>query len=390
MKCQYCGNEIEEGKVYCSFCGKEARFIPDYNELDDKLLSYVSGQETGEIKPVYNPDIKKNVSDDLIADKDELRQTVGFFTMKVKLVILFVALFLSVITVITCFIVNSVTENRNYNSYDYQMEMGQASQDAKEYDDAFDYYNRALEIKENDSDALIALAELYLATGDEASYIDYLNQALDTIEDKTIIYKMLINYYDDNEEYDKIIDLCNSLDDKNLLYLFTEYLVPKPIFSSNGGNFSESFELSINAMNDCTVFYTLDGSDPSVNGYLYDDTITIDEGHTIVKAIAMNSKGVCSDVAEAEFEVVLKELVGPSASLPSGDYPDGGEITLTCESGFVIFYTWDGSTPNELSSQYVTPLQIPDGASVLSCVGMKPDGTTTPVTTYYYTKNVAQ
>ena len=39
MKCKRCGAEIPQGYVYCSVCGKEVQLVPDYNFLEDDMLS---------------------------------------------------------------------------------------------------------------------------------------------------------------------------------------------------------------------------------------------------------------------------------------------------------------------------------------------------------------
>ena len=35
MKCPKCGNEIEDGKLYCGVCGEEIRIVPDFDATAD-------------------------------------------------------------------------------------------------------------------------------------------------------------------------------------------------------------------------------------------------------------------------------------------------------------------------------------------------------------------
>ena len=35
MKCQKCGADIPEGKIYCEQCGSAIQMVPDYNPVDD-------------------------------------------------------------------------------------------------------------------------------------------------------------------------------------------------------------------------------------------------------------------------------------------------------------------------------------------------------------------
>ena len=46
MKCIYCGEEIKEGCIYCSACGKEAQIVPDYNEFEDDYINGLVGRDT--------------------------------------------------------------------------------------------------------------------------------------------------------------------------------------------------------------------------------------------------------------------------------------------------------------------------------------------------------
>ena len=35
MKCQKCGAEIPDNKIYCEKCGSPIQMVPDYNPVDD-------------------------------------------------------------------------------------------------------------------------------------------------------------------------------------------------------------------------------------------------------------------------------------------------------------------------------------------------------------------
>lgn len=52
-------------------------------------------------------------------------------------------------------------------------------------------------------------------------------------------------------------------------------LVAQPVFSQASGFYDSSFELTIDAPENCTVYYTLDSSAPTVNSLVYEGAITI-------------------------------------------------------------------------------------------------------------------
>ena len=77
--------------------------------------------------------------------------------------------------------------------------------------------------------------------------------------------------------------------------------VERPTFSVASGVFTEPFDLTLSAGVGNTIYYTLDGSNPTVDSDIYDgETIRISE-YTVVKATAVNAQGVASDVATATY-----------------------------------------------------------------------------------------
>lgn len=86
--------------------------------------------------------------------------------------------------------------------------------------------------------------------------------------------------------------------------------------------FIESKEVEItNDPDGSTIYYTTDGSNPSVdNGKVYTSPFTITET-TIVKAIAVK-EGESSDIVEATYTKIVPECVLPVISPQGGDTPE--------------------------------------------------------------------
>ena len=78
-----------------------------------------------------------------------------------------------------------------------------------------------------------------------------------------------------------------------------------PTFTPAAGTYYEAQEVTINcATADATVYYTLDGSDPTVNSTVYTEPIAVNENVTI-KAIAMKEGFEDSEIAEAQYILIL-------------------------------------------------------------------------------------
>ena len=91
-----------------------------------------------------------------------------------------------------------------------------------------------------------------------------------------------------------------------------------------------------------------------------------------ISAVAVNEKGVYSSVVTKEYEIAI-----PAPELPVV-FPDGGEfsqetfVLIEVPEGYHAYYTWDGSDPNILSTQYTEPVAVPKGNHVLSVIIIDP------------------
>lgn len=116
--------------------------------------------------------------------------------------------------------------------------------------------------------------------------------------------------------------------------------------------FSEFTEVVISAQEGATIYYTPDGSTPTAEtGILYREPIRITETTTI-KAIAVIN-GISSEVSSRTFTQTSAPVVVLAPTI-SGTNPftQSTQVTITAESGAVIRYTTDGSTPDQNSTQY--------------------------------------
>lgn len=73
-----------------------------------------------------------------------------------------------------------------------------------------------------------------------------------------------------------------------------------PVITPNGSKFRGSVEVSITAQEGATIFYTIDGSDPTANSIKYAAPFTITQD-TTVKAVAIKENCHNSEIATAEF-----------------------------------------------------------------------------------------
>ena len=110
-------------------------------------------------------------------------------------------------------------------------------------------------------------------------------------------------------------------------------LVAKPIITPNGGTFTEPQTVTISAGEDCTVFYTLDGTEPTTGSTKYTAPFTVSENCT-VKAIAFDVTGASSAIASAEFK--FAETYTSIAALCAAAPAEGEETVLVEFNDWIV------------------------------------------------------
>ena len=169
--------------------------------------------------------------------------------------------------------------------------------------------------------------------------------------------------------------------------------VTAPTFSVDSKSFSDKFNLSLSAGSDAElIMYTTDGTTPSYEnnvGELYVDPISITHS-TMIKAIAVSSKGEESSVVTKEYKL---ELPAPTISEATKTFTDPFTVTLSTEAtaAEAILYTLDGTVPsweNDATEIYTEPIQI-SATTTLKAVSYATNGSSyeySPVATATYTE----
>lgn len=105
---------------------------------------------------------------------------------------------------------------------------------------------------------------------------------------------------------------------------------------------------------DASIYYTLNGDEPTIESTCYTDQITVTE-NTVIKAIAVKNGIENSPVSAAEVSIVSREIANAVTftSYGIGNNRPYVEVYLnTSTSGAKIYYTTDGTNPTLESSLY--------------------------------------
>lgn len=138
---------------------------------------------------------------------------------------------------------------------------------------------------------------------------------------------------------------------------YYEMRTSTPIISPEQGSYElgQTITLTSNTI-DSTIYYTTDGSMPTINSLEYTDPFIVDQT-TIIKCIAVKDGYLDSDPSSNLFTITPVKT--PTIDLVSGTYYNDQLVTLHCATeGTSIYYTLNGSLPTEDSILYTNPIQL--------------------------------
>ncbi len=169
-------------------------------------------------------------------------------------------------------------------------------------------------------------------------------------------------------------------------------LLPAPMFDTEPGNYNNPIDVElISEAPAADTYYTTDGSDPFTSPtkvlYTEGDQIHIDMNETItIKAASVQENYMPSEILEGTFTTVPK-LVQVTFSPEGGLFTSAQSIELNhIDAGTTIYYTLDGSAPDNTSLGYTTPLQLAEHTvTTISAIAYKDGFEESDVSSQTYT-----
>jgi len=259
------------------------------------------------------------------------------------------------------------------------------------------YFTRALEKLEvaverepNNVDALVLMGQAYteLMRTDEAVEI-YEALIHEIAPSHPSAYRNLIKIYQSRGFHAEALDLMkmaaeNANSTQEFTVMLREYTPKTPEFSYTEGRYTEEIDITIEIPEGQTVFYSIDGTDPSESGLVYvaGTKIHIPEGKMTVKAIGFTENGTPSEQITANYTVIIPTPSAPKSNYASGVYKKAPKVSLRPGSEdkkenaqiVAIYYTLDGRQATTESTLYTEPIQLPIGDSRLRAISVHKNG----------------
>lgn len=140
-------------------------------------------------------------------------------------------------------------------------------------------------------------------------------------------------------------------------------VVSDPYFTPVAGTYPAAQSVSIVTNTPgATIHYTLDGSPPTTGSATYSGPLTV-SASTTIKALAVKLGDTDSGIAEATYTL---KAATPVPDVPGGTYNSKSQtITLSSATpGAVVYYTLNGDTPDNTSTEYTAPIVVSDDVTI--------------------------
>ena len=165
-----------------------------------------------------------------------------------------------------------------------------------------------------------------------------------------------------------------------------ELRVGTPSLSPPAGTYSTATSVSASTTTAGAVLrYTLDGSEPTAASAEYTGSILIATTSTL-KVAAFKINWSRSNVGGGLYAMNFGTLTAPTVTPATGTYTGGATVTMSsAQSGAVLRYTMDGSTPDLSSPAYTAPITITSSGTTAKAKAFHADYTASAETSRTYT-----
>lgn len=270
------------------------------------------------------------------------------------------------------------------NTYKGIVMKGNKALAAGDYNEAIDLFERAVKKDETKAAAYEGLAKVYIAKGDLDWAESIFQEAIKKQPKNPDLFKAYVDFYMDTDQKEQIPFLLEDVAG-NVAEALAGYIIEEPDFSLDDSvTYDDVQELSLSAGDGCTIYYTDNGEEATMQSTKYAGPIQIQEGSTVITAIAIDKRGVPGLCAKKTYTVELPIVDAPAVSPSTGQYDTPVQIEIKVPEGYEAYYTTNGEEPSTSSNKYTGPVDMPEGETLFKAVLVNGKGRTSGVTTRNY------
>lgn len=376
---------MPDGHVYCEKCGHEIQFVPVFEpEVEDSIQHTLNGMLS---QPKEDADREQAVPEEKAPGKERAAKgKAGPGEFRVKKRWLLLAAVLTVFCIVLAVSIKVVADN----SYDYQMGTADKYVELEEYEQALPHMERAYSLgrDEEAGDARLKLAALYVKLGDTERAEELLYEAILARPEDMSAYKKLIQLLEQRGAFEDIQALLLESGREDVQEQFKSYIASPPSFSLEAGEYDEVMSLKLMSDRSGDIYYTINGGEPTIHDEIYREPILLTDGVYEIAAIFVNENGIASEAVEQVYRIEVPLMEAPAVTPKGGIYNNPVMIAVSEIEGCDIYYTTDGSEPDEEAELYVEPLPMPLGKSTFRFAAVTEYGVASEVAERTYTLNM--
>lgn len=358
--------------MFCSRCGQEVQLVPNYDTLGSRLF-----ETQPEEKKKHTEPPEKETS------KVQKKHSVRPFAVGVALLLACMGILLAV---------KAYMDHRNYNSFDYQLERAESAYSNRSYEEALQYAERAASLEPDSLEAALLKARIFTALEENDQAEEELLSVLEQDPENSDAYGQLLELYESANETDKIKELMDGCSSEDIRKKYSDYICEPVTFGMEGGEYFQTFSLRLNAEEGSTIYYTTDGSTATEQSSVYSSPISLKEGTTVVSALAVNSKGIRSDLTVNTYTITLKAPTPPQIALGSGTYTDDMDTTIYVfvQENCKAYYAFDEMPTTDSSLYTSSGIAMPEGTHTLYVISVNQYGKVSTASSETYTLTSAR
>lgn len=383
MICPNCGEQIEEGSLFCAHCFAEIKIVPTY---DSKIEQAVS--EALE-------DVGKRVERETNREKSRTERGQEVARNKRRLTLLLCGAMVGIAIMLVLFLVMQLLTRRS-ESYYVARAYDQSSKG--DYAAAVQEINEALALGSTGTtrqELLLTRSEYEARAGREQDAVATLKEIADAAMDSSEVlsaYSRIIEIYSARGEYATIAGMLRDCDNDEVQESFRQYMVFLPQFDPLPGSYNDELVVTLTSEGDGSIFYTLDGSRPTTSSILYTEPIRLTPGVARVTAVYVNRYGVVSRSVSRLYDVAGDTTVpdAPTVMPQSGTYSEEIRVSVDVPEGMDCYYTEDGTEPTADSTRYKGLITVPIGTTDYQFVLIGDNGIPSKVTEVIYTRTASE
>ena len=183
-----------------------------------------------------------------------------------------------------------------------------------DYEQAIASYRQALDVDEKNKEANLGLAEAY-DSNNMFTYAEAVYRNMLEIDDlQADVYEKLADIYMRQQKLDEAKDLLEEavekVDDEVIEQLYYVTRPEPPSVNHTSGEYKERIRVELIPSEDKqTIYYTIDGTEPTSESAVYETPLILRNGETTIKAMVINATGYQSDIAVYEYDIDIQDIL---------------------------------------------------------------------------------